>query len=386
MSYSVPYSFIPGTKARAQEINANFNALTGYCDTFENSKADIDLSNLTANGIATIKNNTSLRNLGEIIYSLIPISDVGLHLLDGTLISYEGIYKKFVEKIASMYTQNPNANYFTTENDWQTEVSTYGECAKFVYNDSNNTVRLPKIEGIMEVTNKLEDLGELTEAGLPNITAATTKTGLGIKNTAATFSGAFQGSVSGSSNTVQGGSDNTHGLFNGQLKFDASKSSSIYGNSETVQPQTVKCFAYIVIATVAKTDIQVDIDEIATDLNGKMDTDLSNMSASQTGKNTIINWGMPDYSSAISITTCPTSSSPYSAPDYGIFIVTGDWTSSTSVYVNSNNLNLSFYEDVSGVVVQEIVLLLSKNDEIYFTNSSYSTTFKAAFIPLKGVN
>lgn len=52
--------------------------------------------------------------------------------------------------------------------------------------------------------------------------------------------------------------------------------SSIYGNSNTVQPQTIKILYYIVVATSTKTGIQIDIDEIATDLNGKADVDLTN--------------------------------------------------------------------------------------------------------------
>jgi hypothetical protein len=39
---------------------------------------------------------------------------------------------------------------------------------------------------------------------------------------------------------------------------------------------SLDCYYYIVITTSTKTDIQVDIDEIATDLNGKADVDLSN--------------------------------------------------------------------------------------------------------------
>jgi hypothetical protein len=48
--------------------------------------------------------------------------------------------------------------------------------------------------------------------------------------------------------------------------------------TSTVQPQTIKTLLYIVIATSTKTDIQVDIDNIATDLNGKAGVDLSNLS------------------------------------------------------------------------------------------------------------
>ena len=37
MSYSVPYTFIPGTKARAQEVNANFASITDSIDELDTS-------------------------------------------------------------------------------------------------------------------------------------------------------------------------------------------------------------------------------------------------------------------------------------------------------------------------------------------------------------
>ena len=36
------------------------------------------------------------RNVGEIITSTLPLTDAGLHLLDGTLLQY-GIYKEFID-------------------------------------------------------------------------------------------------------------------------------------------------------------------------------------------------------------------------------------------------------------------------------------------------
>ena len=79
MSYSVPYTFIPGTKARAQEINANFTSMADSIDALDTKKIDLDLSNISETGIEFIKNNTLTRNIGEIIFAPIPITDVGVH-------------------------------------------------------------------------------------------------------------------------------------------------------------------------------------------------------------------------------------------------------------------------------------------------------------------
>lgn len=275
MSYSVPYSFIPGTKARAQEVNANFNALTGYCDAFESGKANTDLSNLTSGGLEVIKNNSISKNIGEFIISAVPISDSGLHLLDGALINGSGIYADFVTYIAGLVSDYPDL--FETEANWQQSVTDYGVCGKFVYTAASGndpaTVRLPKITGVIEGTTDVTALGNLVEAGLPNITGtAKFYSGYSISS-----SGALTYTKDTSSNNPGGGNM----LGNATLSIDASNSSPIYGNSTTVQPQTIKLLYYIVVATTSKTEIQVDIDEIATDLNGKADTNLSNVPTSK---------------------------------------------------------------------------------------------------------
>ena len=230
-----------------------------------------DKTNLVAaiNEAASTGGDGGGRNVGEIISSTLPLTDAGLHLLDGSLISGTGAYADFVTYIAGLVSTYPDL--FETEANWQTAVTTYGVCGKFVYDSVNNTVRLPKITGIVEATTDLTALGDLVQAGLPNITgdgfvikASQTPTGL-LNTTGQRAANSASGNI---------------GVID-WATFNASRSNSIYGNSTTVQPQAIKVLYYIVIATSTKTDIQVDIDEIATDLNGKADTDLSNVPTSK---------------------------------------------------------------------------------------------------------
>lgn len=134
-----------------------------------------------------------------------------------------------------------------------------------------NYLRLPKIEGFTEGTLTTTSLGNLVEAGLPNITGNSRWQGVSPTGEA---SGAFSRNSTSGGETY-GGSGNTNRVY---FNFDASKSNIIYGNSDTVQPQAIKVLYYIAVATTTKTDIEVDIDEIATDLNGKADVDLNNVS------------------------------------------------------------------------------------------------------------
>lgn len=268
-----------------QPADLNGYATESYVDTGLASKQAILVS---GTNIKTINNQSILgsgdlaissRNIGEIVSSTIPLTDAGLHLLDGALISGSGSYADFVTYIAGLVSTYPDL--FETEANWQTSVTNYGVCGKFVYDSVNNTVRLPKITGFVEGTTDLTALGDLIQAGLPNITDD-------LHVHWRDYSGGY--TVDPETNTVfyyngytaKTSYPNINGQSSGsyphdfKVSFDLSRGNPIYGNSNTVQPQALKVLYYIVIATSTKTEIEVDIDEIATDLNGKADVDLSN--------------------------------------------------------------------------------------------------------------
>lgn len=328
---------------------------------------------------------TSSRSIGEIIPSTIPLTDAGLHLLDGALIS-SGMYADFVTYMANLTATAPDC--FCTEAQWQTAVSTYGVCGKFVYDSVNNTVRLPKIEGFIE-GGTTATIGDLVEAGLPNITGMLSTIG-GDAGFVAT--GAFYDAGTGGNLPNSGEADKKVG-------FDASRSSSIYGNSTTVQPQAVKVLYYIVVATTTKTDIEVDIDEIATDLNGKADVDLSNMNASASAKETIVGWGIPDYSSNSAISVSFSTSTTYdtlliTAPSDG-YIVGRAWATAQicritliikengTIVVQGGNCNPS---TGSGNDSYSIVSFpIAKGQTVHLGATILNGAGDVKFYPMKGV-
>ena len=53
------------------------------------------------------------RNIGETVFSLLPLTDAGLHLLDGSLLSVGGIYDTFITYVAALQTDYPGL--FVTE-------------------------------------------------------------------------------------------------------------------------------------------------------------------------------------------------------------------------------------------------------------------------------
>lgn len=154
------------------------------------------------------------------------------------------------------------------EDYWQYSVDTYGSCGKFVYDSARNTVRLPKISNIVEGTTDLNALGDLIEAGIPDFYTRIISAGENNGTWHRNFDVATAGIPAGD------------GYSNNRLQKTSIWSSDVYGKSDTVQPQTIKVLFYIVVANAAKTEIQVDIDNVTTDLNNKVDkSDLQEVSA-----------------------------------------------------------------------------------------------------------
>ena len=251
----------------------------------------------------TLGGGGNSRNIGELVQSLLPLTDAGLHLVDGAIIQGDGIYAEFVDYVKTLYQANSNASYFTTEANWQNSVRSYGVCAKFVYDSNENTVRLPKVTGLVEGTLDVNALGNLIQAGLPALNGTTSSTGnhthsRGTMDIKGTFVGECKkGTGAFSTKSTTAASPSGSDTASNEITFQASKnwtgstssngahthtvsvsdSKGIVGRSATVQPQTVKGFLYIVIATSAKTNIQVNINNIATDLNSKANKDFSNI-------------------------------------------------------------------------------------------------------------
>lgn len=169
---------------------------------------------------------------------------------------------------------------FMDEAEWQATVSKYKACGCFVYDEVANTLRLPKVTGFLEGTVDPSALGTLVEAGVPGINGFIRPSGasaIELFPTDDMLQGGCLTTAKGNCNTV-----NMTGVYQNninELRLDASLSSAVYGNSDTVQPQAIKGFVYMVVANRTKTQIVADIDEIAADLQLKADVDLGNVTA-----------------------------------------------------------------------------------------------------------
>ena len=224
---------------------------------------------LTTDGTTASWQPAQTRNIGELVLSAIPLTDAGLHLLDGSLLPSGGVYAQFVQHINGLQASYPDL--FVTQADFDASVSAYGSCGKFVVTSSG--VRLPKVSDILQGTTDATAVGDLIEAGLPNIKGVwRDDIARGMNYSSGAF---YPEQVTAEFGSFANSSTQTSNLNHA---FDASRSSPYYKDSVTKPtPQTIKSLLYICVATSVKTQIQVDIDNIATDLNGKADKDFANV-------------------------------------------------------------------------------------------------------------
>lgn len=260
-------------------------------------KAVTDNLNALTTDVDNLKSKISLP-LGMIFPSAIPLTDANLHLLDGSTISQDGVYSEFVDYLETQISAGYDLT--CTQTEFDTDVANTGNCGKFVIDDDAGTIRLPKITRFIQGLDNLTNIGKSLEAGLPNITGQFEGRQSGAGNILGASSEVFTYSRTGGNTwaSMLSSTTNTQGS-NTIIGFDASLSDDIYGNSDTVQPQATQYPYYIVLATSSKTDVQVDIDNVVTDIN-QINSNIDKLTPVTlydfTSDDADINWG---YTSGI---------------------------------------------------------------------------------------
>ena len=255
------------------------------------------------------------RNIGEVFYSLLPIEDETVHLLDGSLLTLgtDAKYTELFSLVDKWYTSGSYPSLFAAESTWQSSVSTYGACGAFVYNKGAGTLRLPKVTNtFLEGTLNAASLGNLVPAGVPNITGSIIPNGDGSTGGAALINMKSSGSLYYSS--IPDSTTSIYGTNSGNgysLVFDASNSSAIYGKSNTVQPQSIRGYYYMVVSHPVVSEL---------DISNKADIDLSNLNAA--GQKILREAGFPS-SSYIEMSWTGTS---ISGPDTAVMTFTAPFT------------------------------------------------------------
>ena len=204
-------------------------------------------------GGSSSENQGSALPVGSIFASAIPLDDAKVHLLDGSTISQTGVYADFANLVKTLVSNGYNIS--CTQSDFDVNVSTYGQCGKFVIDNDNGNIRLPLITEFIASNNGGQTIG-LAELDSFKSHSHEVKNGNGQYLQASSTSGSYAGGRV-SSNTAYYDSSNEFYTIKAQET----------GGSET-KPKNVRYPYYIVLASGYKSTEQVDIDNVMNEVNG----------------------------------------------------------------------------------------------------------------------
>ncbi len=170
--------------------------------------------------------------------------------LNGSILAINANTQGFLSYLKKLQPISPSL--FTTEENWQAELtlSDKGQIGKFVIDEEAGTIRLPKVVNIQGLQD-LAQAGMRVEAGLPNITGTASaeewNSGISGSKTGCIYP------ISTWGNDAAGGGNQKNRGFG----IDASRSSAVYGRSNTVQEEAIQYPFYIQIATGAETEVDI---------------------------------------------------------------------------------------------------------------------------------
>lgn len=149
----------------------------------------------------------------------------------------------------------------------------------YIIDTVNQRFKLPRTK--FGFTGIRSGVGEFVSAGLPNITGSYDYPHLNDTTTSSHLTGAmYIKSVGGDNRRLssEGGSSP------GGLGFDASRSSSVYGNSTTVQPPATQQYLYFYVGNFTQTALENTAGLNTSLFNSKVDLDLNNLNSTGKGK------------------------------------------------------------------------------------------------------
>ena len=168
-----------------------------------------------------------------------------------------------------------------TETEWQSYANSHNGCCPYYSNgDGSTTFRTPKYDqSFLKIVASLGNAGDYQSAGLPNITGDFRSRGfVNAENHCVQVPKGVFYTMDTFASDVLAGSGTVAGTFR-QYGFDASRSSAIYGNSDTVTPQNFGIIVGVyavsaVSAPIGTTDVAGILNIVTTiqdSVNSKLD-------------------------------------------------------------------------------------------------------------------
>ncbi len=157
-----------------------------------------------------------------------------------------------------------------TYTQYASDISTYGQCAKFAIDTTNNKFKVPTIKDGSYITQALSDaeLGKSYKESLPNIKGEFRGSETVGFRDASYMTGAFNLSESSELPNYLAPNNSYRGY---PLNFDASRSSSTYQDGAKVQGDNIRLRFFVVVANGEINQSVMDWSAWATSLESKQD-------------------------------------------------------------------------------------------------------------------
>lgn len=201
-----------------------------------------DLKDLLANSSSDEIRITSPHALGDFYFSITPHMPDGVLPLNGSEVS-RTTYSDLYDYILTIHNElvTSDKKFIVSEEEWQNiSIENNGYVPYYSYGTGEDLFRLPRMSGYLKATGELDEAGNYIAEGLPNITGE-----FNSRYTIAYDNGSnSNGSIISPYSTNSGnyGSSTADSSWGYGFTFDASRSNSIYGNSEHVTPETNALF------------------------------------------------------------------------------------------------------------------------------------------------
>ena len=219
------------------------------------------------------------RNIGEVFFSesSSAADNVGaLPLFTGETISNaDELYPDFYQWVAD------HTGLQISAADYETALTTYGECPKYVIDTTNKTIRLPKLANYLKMANTTDGIAQ-AGAGLPNIyteiSSRKFQHGVGVIANV-TGAGTFENDGYPAVSNVYSKENLSSSYSLQKSTIDASVGNSIYGNSNTVTPAHTTLFPWVCAYNAAVPASTAQAAEFQQALSSKADTGLGNVTS-----------------------------------------------------------------------------------------------------------
>lgn len=168
--------------------------------------------------------------------------------------------------------------------------NTYGIAWYYILDTTNTQFKLPRTKYGFEGLRT--NVGDKIDESLPNIKG---RISYGVRSelhTDTSTNGVFKKAT----NTNSAYTGNYSESANPYVDFNASWSSSTYQDNAPVQERATQMYLYFYVGDYTQSAIEQTAGLNSELFNNKADLNFDNMNPSQTAKDTIIGWGVPDYS------------------------------------------------------------------------------------------